>query len=169
MNFFDPILISVAHQRALQIEKQLGQRSSGGLTIGTRSNASGVNRGASSSGPSQRASVSGMGQRASPTVPQPSKASSNGVRCFGCAETSLCLVDCKKQGKKALFANPKEYEEEDAYVGEELVFDDIGKANEEVLEGDIGPALVVRRMCFTPYANEDDWLRNNIFQSTCTI
>ena len=38
------------------------------------------------------------------------------------------------------------------------------------LEGDVGTALVVRRSCLTPKAiEEDDWLRNNIFQSTCTI
>ena len=41
VNLFDPISVSATHQRALQIEKQLGRRSSGGLTIGTRSNANG--------------------------------------------------------------------------------------------------------------------------------
>ena len=41
--------------------------------------------------------------------------------------------------------------------------------DEEVLEGDTGLALVVRQMCLIPRANGDEWLRNNIFQSTCTI
>ena len=41
-------------------------------------------------------------------------------------------------------------------MGEELVFDGIDEGDEEILEGDTGPTLVVR-------------LRNNIFQSTCTI
>ena len=88
MNLFDPILVSAAHQRALQIKKQLGRRPSGRLAIGTESTTSGVNRGASSSGPSQRASVSGTGQRAPPTVSQPNRASTSGIRCFGCGETS---------------------------------------------------------------------------------
>ena len=33
----------------------------------------------------------------------------------------------------------------------------------------MGPALMVRPMCLMPHANKDEWLRNNIFQSTCTI
>ena len=41
--------------------------------------------------------------------------------------------------------------------------------DEEVLEGETGLELVVRRMCLKPRANEDEWLCNNIFQSTCTI
>ena len=95
MNLFDPIIVSAAHQRALQIEKQLGRRSSGGLAIGTGSYTSGVNRGASSCVPSQCASVSGTGQRA-PPVSQPSRASTSGVRCFGCGETGHRQVDYKK-------------------------------------------------------------------------
>ena len=37
VNVFDPISVSAAHQRALQIEKQLGRRSSGGLLTNTGS------------------------------------------------------------------------------------------------------------------------------------
>lgn len=35
--------------------------------------------------------------------------------------------------------------------------------------GDVGQALVVRRSFLTPLENNTDWLRNNIFQSTCTV
>ncbi|PKI31978.1 hypothetical protein CRG98_047631 [Punica granatum] len=35
--------------------------------------------------------------------------------------------------------------------------------------GDGVPNLVVRRSCMTPRAADEDWLRNNIFQSTCAI
>ena len=52
---------------------------------------------------------------------------------------------------------------------EELVFDGTDEGNREILENDTGSALVVRCMCLTPRANEDEWLHNNIFQSTCTI
>ena len=41
--------------------------------------------------------------------------------------------------------------------------------DEEVVTGDVGTALVVRRSCLTPRAGNDEWLQNNIFQSTCTI
>ena len=68
-----------------------------------------------------------------------------------------------------MFVDPEDYEEEDAYVGREPVFDGTDEGDEEVFEGDIGPALVVRRMCLTPRTNGDKWLGNNIFQSTCNI
>ncbi|PKI48803.1 hypothetical protein CRG98_030800 [Punica granatum] len=40
---------------------------------------------------------------------------------------------------------------------------------EEILTGDGVPNLVVRRSCMIPRAADDDWLSNNLFQSTCTI
>ena len=61
-----------------------------------------------------------------------------------------------------MFIDQEDYEEEDAYVREEPVFDDTDEADEEI-EGDTGSTLVVRRMCLTPRANEDEWLHNNIF------
>ena len=54
-------------------------------------------------------------------------------------------------------------------MGEEPVFDVTNERDKEIFEGDTGPTLVVRRLCLTPRTNEDEWLRNNIFQSTCTI
>ena len=40
---------------------------------------------------------------------------------------------------------------------------------EEIVVGDIAIALVTRWSCITPRATKNDWLSNNIFQSTCTI
>ncbi|GJR38584.1 hypothetical protein Tco_1214268 [Tanacetum coccineum] len=37
------------------------------------------------------------------------------------------------------------------------------------MSGDVGVNLMVRRSCLTPQAIGDDWLKHNIFQSTCTI
>ena len=139
------------------------------MLIGAGSSIGGVSRVTGSNGPDQCASGSGLVQRAPSTVTPTNRESTSSVRCFGCNETSHRQVNCKKQGKKALFVDPKDYEEEDAYVGEELVFDGTNEKDEEILEGDTGPPLVVRCMCLTPRVNEDEWLRNNIFQSTCTI
>ena len=91
------------------------------------------------------------------------------MKCFSCGETGHHQANYKKQGKKALFVDPDDYEEKDTYVGEQPMFDGTDEGNEKVLEGDTGPALVVIQICLTPRANRDEWLRNNIFQSTCTI
>ena len=129
----------------------------------------GVSHATSISGPGQRASGSGPVQRAPPTMTSTNRVSTSGVRCFGCGEIGHRQADCKKQDKKALFVDLEDYEEEDAYVGEEPVFDGTGEGDKEILESDTCPKLVIRRICLTPRANEDEWLHNNIFQSTCTI
>nr|GEW21419.1 putative reverse transcriptase domain-containing protein [Tanacetum cinerariifolium] len=48
------------------------------------------------------------------------------------------------------------------------VFDD-DQYEEEIASGDVGVNLMVRRSCLTPIVVGDDWLRHNIFLSTCTI
>ena len=48
-------------------------------------------------------------------------------------------------------------------MGEELMFNCTGEGDEDILEGDTGPTLLVRRMCLMLCANEDEWLRKNIF------
>ena len=111
VNLFDPISVLAVHQRALQIEKQLGRRFSGGLLTNIGSSIGGVSRATSSSSPGQRASGSVPGQHAPPNVTQASKATSSGMRCFGCGETGHRQADCKKQGKKALFVDLDDYEE----------------------------------------------------------
>ncbi|PKI31397.1 hypothetical protein CRG98_048212 [Punica granatum] len=47
----------------------------------------------------------------------------------------------------------------------EVEFDE----EEVIVTGDGMPSLVVRRSCMTSRAADEEWLRNNIFQSTCTI
>ena len=54
-----------------------------------------------------------------------------------------------------MFVDPNDYKEKDAYVGEELVFDVTNEGNKEI-EGDIGLVLVVKCMCLTLHANEDE-------------
>ncbi|XP_039145554.1 uncharacterized protein LOC120282772 [Dioscorea cayenensis subsp. rotundata] len=84
---------------------------------------------------------------------------------FGCGESGHRLSECKKStGKKVLLIEEAEFEEEDEEVAVEEQPD-----NKQVIGGDVGTALVVRRSCLTPRVTEEDWLRTNIFQSTCTI
>ncbi|GKB64963.1 putative reverse transcriptase domain-containing protein [Tanacetum coccineum] len=69
-------------------------------------------------------------------------------------------VICSKSDKHECVTND-EYEEPP-------VFDD-DQYEEEIMRGDVGVNLMVMRSCFTPKAAGDDWLKHNIFQSTCTI
>ena len=50
MNLFDPISMLVAHQRRVQIEKQLGQISSGGLLTDAGSSMGGISHPTGGSG-----------------------------------------------------------------------------------------------------------------------
>ena len=72
------------------------------------------------------------------------RASTSGIRHFICGETGHCQADRKKQGKRALFVDPDDYEEEDAYAGEKPLFDGTDERDKEVPEGDTSPTLVVR-------------------------
>ena len=50
VNLFDPISVSATCQRAVQIEKQLGQRYDGGLLIGAGSSTDGISHAIDNSG-----------------------------------------------------------------------------------------------------------------------
>ncbi|KAJ8619599.1 hypothetical protein MRB53_028128 [Persea americana] len=147
VNLFDPVSVSAAHQRVLQVEKQLMHRSNSGVA---------VNLGSSSSGGVHRSSSSmNPGQQASSNPAQTNRTINSGIKCFGSGETGHRRSECKKTGKRALFADTDDDKEDDAYVGEEPAFDDT--PDEEILEGDTGPLLIVRRTCLTPWAKGDEW------------
>ncbi|GKA01706.1 putative nucleotidyltransferase, ribonuclease H [Tanacetum coccineum] len=78
------------------------------------------------------------------TVPVSRESGSSGLKCFNCGEPDHRQSECKKAGKRHLFVDPKG-------------------------DDDVGVNLVVRLSCLTPKADGDDWLKHNIFQSTCTI
>ena len=89
---------------------------------------------------------------------QSSRVTGSGVMCFRCNETGHRQSDCKKQGKKMLFADPDNYKEKDVYVCEEPVFDRTNTGSEQILEGDTGLVLVIFQMSLMPHANGDEWL-----------
>nr|GEX39023.1 putative reverse transcriptase domain-containing protein [Tanacetum cinerariifolium] len=78
--------------------------------------------------------------------------------------------ECKKAGKRHLFVDEewKDNGVADEDYEEPPVFDD-DQYEEELVSGDVGVNLMVRRSCLTPKAVGDDWLKHNIFQSTCII
>ncbi|GJY28283.1 putative nucleotidyltransferase, ribonuclease H [Tanacetum coccineum] len=153
VNMFDPVTLSDAYQRALAFEKQSRR-------VGSSSSLA-ITRGGSCSS-----------NVASHFVPNQAKSGGgSGLKCFNYGKTGHRQSECKKAGKRTLFAEPEEWEDDgvanDDYT-EAPVFDD-DQYEEEVVTGDVGVNLMVRRSCLTPQAVGDDWLKHNIFQSTCTI
>ncbi|XP_076931934.1 uncharacterized protein LOC143597275 [Bidens hawaiensis] len=157
VNLFDPLTVAEAYQRALAFEKQ--NRRVGGSYSPAHA---GGNSGSGSGGPR----VVPSQQRSEPnnTGSTSKVASSSGVKCFKCGETGHRQVNCKQAGKRHLFVESDDEEYEKA-----LEYDEEPEYEEEVVTGDVGVNLVVRRSCYTPKADGDDWLNHNIFHSMCTI
>ncbi|KAK0593480.1 hypothetical protein LWI29_037374 [Acer saccharum] len=104
-----------------------------------------------------------------PTAPSPTTTPGSRFKCFSCGESGHRFADCKNRARKGLFADAEEEQEEFDEPDTEPVFDGTEITEEERLEGDFGPLLVARRSCLAPRSTDDDWLRTNVFQSTCTI
>ncbi|GKB54909.1 putative nucleotidyltransferase, ribonuclease H, partial [Tanacetum coccineum] len=133
VNMFDPMTLSDAYQRALSFKKQNRRvESSSSSTI---TGASGSGNVTSRFAPSQ-AKAGGVNTR-----PVSRASGSSGLKCFNYGELGHRQSECKKAGKRHLFADS---------------------------EGD-DDAAYEERSCLTPKADGDDWLKHNIFQSTCTI
>ncbi|XP_022899369.1 uncharacterized protein LOC111412675 [Olea europaea var. sylvestris] len=160
LNMFDPVIVFEAHQRATQIEKQQSRKTTSPSIAGS-----------SSSNPQQQVAHPGNPAqsgllRTNPTQ-QPTRPRV-GIRCFGCGVTGHRQFECPKNPRRGLFVDEGNGDYEDP-----LVFDGEGgeeaTEEEEFLVGDVGQALVMRRSFLTHLENNTDWLRNNIFQSTCTV
>lgn len=92
-------------------------------------------------------------------------------KCYRCGEPGHKATDCRKpasnKGKNLLLDdNVVDEVVDDA----EPVYDDYEDEDGDVLYGDGSETLVIRKNLLTPKgASDDDWLRTNIFQTTCTI
>jgi hypothetical protein len=96
----------------------------------------------------------------------------NGPKCFKCGEPGHRIADCCKGDKygKGLLIDSGNTFDEKGDKEEQQAFDDYGDMEEELITGDSGPSLMVRRICLTPRKTEgDDKQRHNLFHSTCTI
>ncbi|GJQ98546.1 putative nucleotidyltransferase, ribonuclease H [Tanacetum coccineum] len=163
VNMFDPVTLSDAYQRALAFEKQnrrVGSSSSPAVTGGSFGSGNVTSRFV----PNQTKVGGGS------TGPIPKGVGSSGLKCFNCGEPGHRQSECKKAGKRQLFVD-EEWEDNglaDNDYEEHPVFDD-EPYEEEVVSGDVGVNLMIKRSCLTPKAVGDDWLKHNIFQSTCTV
>ncbi|XP_062145847.1 uncharacterized protein LOC133853838 [Alnus glutinosa] len=143
--------VSEAYQRALVAEKQQNKRP--------------VIRSEQSNRPVRP-------QESRPVQP-PTQGNGNtnpNIKCYRCGEQGHRASECRKpasqKGKNLLL-------EEDMvdYTYEETgdpLYDEDG--DEEVLYGDGQETLVIRKSLLTPKGDSgDDWLRTNIFHTTCTV
>nr|KAJ0227009.1 hypothetical protein LSAT_V11C100042370 [Lactuca sativa] len=164
VNMFDPVSISEAHQRALAFEKQ-SRRVGGSSSTANIGGSPGTGGMVSRVVPNQSRSTSNS------VGPTPRTTVSSSLKCFSCGETGHRQSECKKVGKRHLFAEQDDWQNDDAGENykDPYVYDEEHQCEEEVVTGDVGVNLVVRRSCFTPKVVGDDWLKHNIFQSTCTI
>ncbi|KAL4573498.1 hypothetical protein LXL04_020306 [Taraxacum kok-saghyz] len=150
LNMFDPITIAEAHQRALAIEKQQARRSYH-TTVAV---------------PQPRPVPTTVPPNNPPNANRlPPPVVGGGLRCFGCGESGHRRNNCPHNTHRGLLAE----ETHDTFGA--AVYDTETELVEEIEEvsGDLGHALVLRRNFLAPLSRDDSWLRNNIFQSSCTI
>ncbi|CAA0811876.1 F-box associated ubiquitination effector family protein, partial [Striga hermonthica] len=181
LNMFRPESISDAHQRALLVELQLGQRAgqfgSSSSRPGATSNpgSSFTRPGAAAVGGSGQgtAAVGGTQRVSGVAGQQPSSSATRtvaGLRCFGCGEIGHRHSVCPKgTSSRALFTE----ETGDVFSGDydgPPVYDIEHAEVEELVPGDVGTALVLRRVCLAPRGASDSPVeRHHLFESTCTV
>jgi hypothetical protein len=168
LNLLDLYSVSEAHQKALQFEKQAKRRTGGSNWAGGNNRSSvtpqGISKGVVQGG------ATGSTSGKTPVVQTVKTFTNSNIRCFKCGETGHRFAECGKAAvKKNLFIN------DDGTVGAELEDDSEEVLVEDVIEeedhvmGDDGPLLVARRVFLIPRGADEDWVRSNIFQSTCTV
>ncbi|KAH9670836.1 Endonuclease [Citrus sinensis] len=177
LNLLDPYSVSEAHQQALQLEKQFSRRTNDSSFRGARSVVRDNSNPTSQfrtftppNPPNKTSKPSEIGQSSK------TQSSGSGLLCFNCGENGHRMTECKKGGKygKGLFVGTEEsedyQEEETEEFAVEPTFDSSGSAQSVEEHGDSGPMLIVNHAFFTPKGQDKDkWLRQNIFQTTCTI
>ena len=103
INLFDPVTVTEAHQRALQLEKTLSRKSNSGQFLNFEGVPSNRNRATSSENTGTRSTVGtnssvNSGQRNPTNTVQTPRATTGGFRSFGCGETGHRLSEASQEG-----------------------------------------------------------------------
>jgi hypothetical protein len=158
--------LSQAYNRALMVEKQLARRSMA-PSYGSRTNSQAPTT-STQTKPWSQDQTSKPSTQGSPNVYKSAPRNSNvsGFKCFKCGEVGHKANECNKpllsRGRALMLEDVVEIEDVVESDDEELV----GGDNEE----EEGVVLVMKKTLLTPRKEEeDDWLRDNIFHSTCSI
>jgi Retrotransposon gag protein/Zinc knuckle len=95
----------------------------------------------------------------------PSKPAPKVVQCYRCKGYGHMMSECPNQRVFTIIEEP--LEEEQAYFDSPPIFDEAAD-EEDVIYGDTGERLVIRRVLNSSPVQDDVWLRNNIFHTRCT-
>ncbi|XP_024013903.1 uncharacterized protein LOC112087982 [Eutrema salsugineum] len=164
---FDPTSISEALRRAVSFEQQL--RSSTWASAANRNKAPDFTNGApqaKDNGEIIGKSSRGTAQTEETTLRRSTRP--NALRCYSCGEQGHRQKACPHQPRRGLIAD-------DAIDDREPVYDSHDDGDSTVedrvvrTQGDTSKMLVLHRTCITPRRQDMQWLRTNIFRSTCTI
>lgn len=90
----------------------------------------------------------------------------NALRCYTCGESGHRQTACPNATRRGLLAEDTKWDDDLEDDDENLIERIVDDRN----TGDTGTLFMLRHVCLTPMRQEDQpWLRNNIFASTCTI
>ena len=90
----------------------------------------------------------------------------NALCCYSCEEPGHRQTACLHENKRGLIAD-ETHDEQEIYDSQEEEEEETSVVHPTM--GDQRHLLVLRRSCLTPRRNDDQWLRTNIFRSSCTI
>jgi hypothetical protein len=158
--------VSEAYQRAVAIEKQQ-QRPVRSSSVFSRSRPT-------TTIPSRPAADSSE-SRATRSVHMPkgttdlSKTStSRSTNCYKCGSPDHVLRNCPKHNSRDGKGLMAEIDEEAGQQGDP-VYDDYEDAEGVELDGDTGDMLVMERTLITPPKRDEDWRRQSLFHTRCTV
>lgn len=164
---FNPASVSEVHQRAIAMETQLRSTwSASSSRFRFTPHAIGDT---SLEAPSDLAATRSEVTKSNTnteTIANSRPARTNALRCFSCGERGHIQTSCPKHNKRGLLLQETD-ELEPRF--DEYDSDSKEDTTEDVIPGDIGLNLVLRRNCLLPRASQESWLRSTLFRSTCTI
>lgn len=158
---FNPSSVSEAHQQALSMELQL--RSSWSSTNRRRFPHSNDTNNPQNSELQHADTTKTATASTSDSIANSSPARTNALKCYSCGEHGHIHTVCPQKTKRGLIFQEQE-DSEPQYDDYDALDDD-----NEMIQGDIGLNLVLRRNCLLPKASQESWFRSNLFRSTCTI
>uniref|UniRef100_A0A0D3AQN9 CCHC-type domain-containing protein n=1 Tax=Brassica oleracea var. oleracea TaxID=109376 RepID=A0A0D3AQN9_BRAOL len=165
---FDPSTIGEAHRRAASFEQQSRTSNRNQSTSRTHTQDS---AGSNTPSTATKETSDAAASSTKPVTPEEQQlrrsTRPNALRCYSCGELGHRKTACPHATRRGLLID-ETIDEHEVYDSQ----DEDGLGDDDTTHpttGDHGRLLVLRRACFTPQRPDDQWLRTNIFRSTCTI